>query len=351
MRILVDIIHPANVHYFKNFIFEMQKRGHQIFITARDKDVSHKLLDAYALKYHSMGKGAIGKGAIGKMLYIIYAEFLTLYYFFKFKPQLSISFSSTPISHISYLFGIDHLAFDDTEHAKLNRKLYIPFAKKVFTPSCFTLDLGEKHIRINTYMELFYLHPNRFKPNKDIYNLLSIKEGTPYIIIRFISWKAFHDIGEKGISSEERIRLVNELSKSAKVFITSEGDLPKELLPYQIKIPVEKMHDALAFSKMYFGDGGTTASECAVLGIPSILISSSTTGYLTEEEEEYDLLYRYTGEKGTFEKALSKAKNLLKNTDLLNIWDEKRKKMLNEKIDGTDFLIKFVEKEYLENER
>lgn len=351
MKILVDIIHPANVHYFKNFIFDMNEKGHKIYITARDKDVSHKLLDAYGLKYYSTGKGTIGGGAIGKMLYIIYAEFLMIFYFFKFRPNLSISFSSTPVSHVSYLFGVPHIAFDDTEHAKLNRKLYLPVTNKVITPSCFTLDLGKKHLKIDTYMELFYLHPNRFVPNEDIFEILGLNKGDPFIIIRLISWNAFHDIGENGISIEERTTLVKELSKYARVFITSEGDLPKELLGYQIKIPVEKMHDALAFSKMYFGDGGTTASECAVLGVPSILISSSTTGYLTEEELKYDLLYRYTGEKGTFDQALNKAKRLLETDQLKQLWLRKREKMLLDKIDGTEFLIKFVEENYLNNDR
>lgn len=347
MRILVDIIHPANVHYFKNFIFDMQSKGHKVFITARDKDVSHKLLDAYNLKYYSSGKGTFGGGAIGKMLYILYAEFLMLYYFLKFRPKLAISFSSTPISHVSFLFGIPHISFDDTEHAKLNRKLYLPFAKKVITPSCFSLDLGKKHIRVNTYMELFYLHPNRFSPDLKIFDFLGLNEGDPYIIIRLISWKAFHDIGENGISLEQRTTLVKELSKHAKVFITSEGDLPEELKPYQIKIPVHLMHDALAYSVMYFGDGGTTASESAVLGIPSFLISSSTTGYLTEEEEKYDLLYRYTGKPGTFEEALEKAIHLLKKDNLKELWEEKRQKMLTDKIDGTDFLIDFIERDYI----
>ena len=47
MRIVVDINHPAHVHYFKNFIWEMEKRGHAILITASEKDISYRLLDAY----------------------------------------------------------------------------------------------------------------------------------------------------------------------------------------------------------------------------------------------------------------------------------------------------------------
>ena len=40
MRIFIDIGHPAHVHYFKNFIWKMEEKGHTIFISARDKEVS-----------------------------------------------------------------------------------------------------------------------------------------------------------------------------------------------------------------------------------------------------------------------------------------------------------------------
>ena len=347
MKILVDIIHPANVHYFKNFIFKMKSQGHEFIITARDKDETHKLLKAYKLKYKTTGSGNFGPGAIGKLLYIIYAEFLMLYTLIKHRPGLTISFCSTPVSHASFLLGIPHLTFDDTEHAKLNRSLYLPFVKNVVTPSCFTLDLGKKHVKIDSYMELFYLHPNHFRPNKEIFNYLKIEYGTPYIIIRLISWKAFHDIGEYGIRKEESIELVKKFSKKYKVYITSEGDIPNELNKYKIKIPVEKMHDALAFSSLYFGDGGTTASECAVLGVPAILISSSTTGYLSEEESKYDLLYRYDGSEGTFKKALDKANDILSDPNTKSKWKEKRDKLLKEKIDGSEFMINFVNENYI----
>ena len=45
MRILIDILHPAHVHFFRNFHGEMTGRGHELCITARDKDRSLELLE------------------------------------------------------------------------------------------------------------------------------------------------------------------------------------------------------------------------------------------------------------------------------------------------------------------
>ena len=54
MRILIDILHPAHVHFFRNFYDEMSERGHELCITARDKDCSVDLLEQYGLPYQQI---------------------------------------------------------------------------------------------------------------------------------------------------------------------------------------------------------------------------------------------------------------------------------------------------------
>ena len=40
MKILIDIGHPAHVHLFKNLIGNLRKDGHEVIITARDKEIA-----------------------------------------------------------------------------------------------------------------------------------------------------------------------------------------------------------------------------------------------------------------------------------------------------------------------
>ena len=40
MKILIDINHPAHVHYFKNFIKIMEKKGHEFLIISRNKEIN-----------------------------------------------------------------------------------------------------------------------------------------------------------------------------------------------------------------------------------------------------------------------------------------------------------------------
>ena len=51
MKILIDICHPGHVHFYKNFFWEMQNRGHNIIVTSREKEVTSSLLDHYKIKH------------------------------------------------------------------------------------------------------------------------------------------------------------------------------------------------------------------------------------------------------------------------------------------------------------
>ena len=57
MKILIDLGHPAHIHYFRNFMKIMQAKGHEFAFVARDKEVLQTLLLNYNIKYTSRGRG------------------------------------------------------------------------------------------------------------------------------------------------------------------------------------------------------------------------------------------------------------------------------------------------------
>lgn len=337
MKIVIDLIHPANIHYFKHFIDYMKDKNNEIVITARKKDVLQHLLYNYNYKFIDSGIGSIGKGGFGKAIYLIVTIIKYFFLYLSKKPDYVLSFGSTPCAVSSYLLRIPHIAFEDTEHAKLNRKLYVPFTDFVGTPTCFYEDIGKKQFRFDGYMELFYLHKNRFKPNIGVLKEIGVDADEKFVFIRFVSWGAFHDIGQQGISNDDKIKLVKKLSTIAKVIISSEGDLPSELKPYELSIAPEKTHDVLAFSNLYIGEGGTMASECAMLGVPSIYINSlPLMGYL-QDAESMGLLHHLKGYKEIEETAIVIIKN--KSIDYQKIKDQ----FLKNVIDPTALLIWLIE--------
>jgi len=51
MRVLVDIAHPAHLHYFRNFTRLFEEAGHEVLFTLRDKGIIKALAASYGLNY------------------------------------------------------------------------------------------------------------------------------------------------------------------------------------------------------------------------------------------------------------------------------------------------------------
>ena len=337
MRILFDIGHPAHVHYFKNLNLEIISKGHKSMFVARDKEVTIDLLRKYKIDFICRGKGATT--LLGKLFYLFKANIIIMKTALKFKPDIFISFASPYAAQVSWIMLKPHISFTDTEHAKLGNIAFIPFTTNILTPSCFNKGISKKQIKFDLYMELSYLHPNYFTPDKNIFDLLDIIPDEKYVILRFVSWEATHDIGHSGLDYNSKVTIVKELSKITKVFISSELELVGELKEYQLKIPPEKMHDALANATLFVGEGATMASECACLGTPAIYVNSLEVGYCTEQENKYNLIYCYRNSEGVLEKA----KELLLTPDVKKLFRIYCLNMLKEKINVTKFMVWFVE--------
>lgn len=337
MKIVVDINHPAHVHYFKNFIWEMKKRGHEILITASEKDITFRLLNNYGLDYTNMG--SYGDSLVKKLINIPLID-LKMYNAVKsFNPDFFLGFGSIRAAHISYLLRKKCIIFEDTEHSMEQIRLYLPFVSAVCTPSCFRKNLGRKQILYNGYTELAHLHPNYFTPNPTVLDEMGLSEKDIFIILRFVSWSASHDIGQYGVRN--KIALVEELEKFGQVFITSEGRLDKKLEKYKIKVSPEKLHDLLYYASLYIGEGATMTTESAILGTPSIYISSlaGTMGNLIELNQKYNLIFNYNDP----DKAISKAIELIQKQNLKEEWGIKKEGLLKDKIDINAFMIWLIE--------
>jgi uncharacterized protein len=336
MRIFIDIGHPAHVHYFRNFIRLMQDKGHEFFISARDKEVSLDLLDKYNIPYFNRGKGS--SNIFGKGAYLLKADTLIYLKAAKFRPDLFLSFASPYSAHVAKMLRKPHLAFTDTENARLGILSFAPVTECILTPSSFHKDFGSKHVRFNGFMELCYLHSNRYAPNGNVLGEAGLKVNEPFALLRFVSWGANHDVGQTGISKESKVNLVYELRKRLTVMISSEGDIPAEIQNHKLQISAEKMHDLLSFATIYIGEGATMASECAMLGTPAIYVNTLSSGTLVRQEKD-GLLFGYRN----FENVINKSSELLNNSSLKEEFQLRRQMMLKKQIDVTAFMVWFVE--------
>ena len=97
------------------------------------------------------------------------------------------------------------------------------------------------------------------------------------------------------------VNLIDEIKKHARVFISAENKIPKIFKKYQLSINPNEIHDVLSFAELFIGEGATMASECAIMGTPSIYMNSLSAGTL-EDQEKKGILYMFKSSNGLIKK-------------------------------------------------
>lgn len=337
VRIVVDINHPAQVHFFKYFIWEMQRRGHEILITASEKDLTKYLLTKYDFNCYFLR--GYGDSLIKKIINVPIIN-LEMYRSIKdFQPDLFLGFGSIRATQVAKLMGRPCINFDDDEYSY---PYYRFFADAICGFSGFRTT-GPRVLKVNGFKEIAYLHPSHFKPNPAVLEAHGISPAEKFSLVRFVSWNAFHDIGRKGFNSTSKINLIKELNEYSSVFISSEAPLPVELERYQLSIPPEYIHDLLRYATLLVSDSQTMTTEAAVLGTPAVrsnsFVGKNDMGNFIELEENYKLIFNCESN----DKALNAAVSVINMPNAKAEWEGKRSKLLKEKIDVTAFMAWFIE--------
>ncbi|BAI60840.1 conserved hypothetical protein [Methanocella paludicola SANAE] len=337
MKIMVNIGHPAQVHLFKNFIWEMSKRGHELLISASDKEMAYTLLDSYGLGYIKLGSP--GKSMAKKIINMLAMDVKIYAAARKFKPDIFLAHASICSPQISRAMKKPMINFDDDEHTYA---FYKHLASCVCGFSGFRI-AGENIIKIDSYKELAYLHPNWYHPDKSILGEKNVPFDGDYVVLRFAAWNAFHDVGKSGLGLEEKKKLIRELEKYARVLITSEDPLPEELKKYGIQSDPNKIHDIIYNARLLVCDSGTMATEAAILGTPTVRCNSyvgkNDLHNFIQLEQKYGLIFNYRNS----DEAIGKAVEILKDQGTKREWKRKSDVLLADKIDVTSFMIWLVE--------
>ncbi len=345
MIVGIFINHPADVHFWKNISKGLEKRGHKVILLARDYGETIQLLNE--LRFNFLIYSSREKSKFGKILNLPLNIFKAIRKQLRFPPDIILGFGIYSVFS-SVILRRPCIVFSDSEPRIripqfIQFKAFMPFVETIITPNSFLDALGSKQIKINSYKELAYLHPNYYRPNEDIYELLKLKRKEDYALIRFNDFDAAHDFGIKGFSLQNKITLVKLLNKYVKVFISFEGEIIKELNRYKLKIPKNRIHDVLYHAKLFVCDTQTMATEAAILGTPVIrsnsFVGKKDMGNFIELEKKYGLIFNIRNP----EKAIKKAEDLIQNSNLKKEWRYKRERLLKEKCDITKFMVWFIE--------
>ena len=325
MRILFDLGHPANVHYFKYLIRYLENNGHSCVVLARDKDVTASLL--HELEIPFINKGAGGTHLLDRIEYTSHSLALIQRTIQDVNPHLCISHGSPYLAFASWRHNLPHIMFNDTEKAIFFKQVTKWFRPDTYVPECFYETGIEGLNKLPSYMELAYLHEDLFTPKPFVLKEL----GDEYILLRFVSQHALHDIGLSQTSYHFKKSIVERLQPYGNVWISSEIPLPDDLRKFRLPVPPGEVHSVIAGARLVIGNSATMCAEAAVLGTPSIHIHQNQWGYIRELEERYGLLRHFDGTEHGYDLAVKAAVDMLEDVHLLNSLHNRRKRMLSEK--------------------
>lgn len=343
MKLIFELRHPAHYHHFKSLIKELLEKGNQVKVNVSKKDILLDLLKESSIEYEIIGENKPGLFNKAKE---IYSQTKKAYKIYKdFKPDLIIGRPSITVTLGASLASIDNIIFaeDDLRIVLVNGLTSMPFAGKIISPS--VTDLGVfnyKKIGYKGYQKLAYLHPNSFVPDKS-----KIKEyvdfDKPVFLLRFAKLSATHDKNIKGMSIDVAERLVDYLKEKGNVYISSEKKLSSNLDKYINPVPVKLIHHLLFYSDLFIADSQSMSMEAAMLGTPSIRFSdfAGRISVLEELEKKYELTFGVKPSEPY--KLFDKVDEILNTNNYRNVFQKRREKMLNDKINVFKFMLWFVE--------
>ena len=343
MNVLVDIGHPAHVHLAKETIKELKADGHNVIITTKDIPIAKRLLEAEGLEYIVLGEK--GNSVFSKVVKQMLFDLKVWWVAVRNHVDVGIGTSfSIPRASVFCRMASINFDDDDDEVEPTAVKYAHPFSDARLVPSALVgHKKSPKAIFYDGSHELAYLHPNRFSPDSSVLERAGLKPDERFFIMRFVSFKAYHDVEQGGITYEQKKALVELLEPYGRVIITSEKPIEDEFEKYRLPVPPEDIHSLMSYASMFVGDSQTMTSEAAILGVPALKCNSfaGRLSFPNMLENEYQLCYAY--QPSDFDKFYAHIKELLQMDGLKELWSERRQKFLDETIDVTSFFTWFIE--------
>ena len=294
-KIWIDLDNTPHIPFFQPIITELNKRGYECILTARDAYQVVDLADRFGLIYKKIGRH-YGKNKIFKVMGLIIRSLELMPTIMMQKPALALSHGSRTQLVLANLLGIPSLTIYDYE---FTQELIIFNPTYTMTPEIIPTSSTKLHRdRVTKYPGIKEdVYVSSYIPDSSIKTDLKMDDKKVIVTIRPPATEAHYFCKDS-----------EELFEAAMKFLLQNKDIQLILIPRNKKqenfvretwpsafttkkiiIPDHAINglDLIWFSDLVISGGGTMNREAAALGVPVYSIFRGTIGavdnYLSEK--------------------------------------------------------------------
>lgn len=283
-KVWIDLENSPHVPFFLPIIRELELRGCEVVLTARDCFQVCELADLAGLKYRSIGRH-YGKNHAAKLVGLMIRVAELAPFFLRERPSISLSHGSRSLVALSSLFGVPTITLTDYEHADLRLETWLWGRRKrwILTPQVIPPNVFVEHGTLPNHI-LHYpgikedVYVPFFRPNPAVKRNLGITDDKVVVTLRPPATEAHYHNPE----SEKLLLAFFELQKSHPEVLTillprtphQEAELrrlePDLFSQGRIMVPEHAIDglDVIWCSDVVISGGGTMNREAAALGVP-----------------------------------------------------------------------------------
>jgi predicted glycosyltransferase len=293
-KVWIDLENSPHVPFFGPIIKELEDRGCEVILTARDCFQVCELADMAGLKYRKIGHH-YGKNRIAKVLGLGIRVLQMTPFILREKPAISVSHGSRSSFVVSAMLGIPSITITDYEYADHRLTTWLGSMQKkwMMTPDVIPSGIFEKNGLPKDHV-LHYpgikedVYTPFFQPDASVKDTLGLRPDDIVVTIRPPATEAHYHNPE---SEKLLVAVFNLLSTNPKIKTVllprthrQEAELrqanPELFAAQRIVVPKNAVNglDLIWYSDVVISGGGTMNREAAALGIPVYSLFRGTMG-------------------------------------------------------------------------
>jgi len=287
VKVWIDLDNTPHVPFFIPIIRELERRGHQVVLSARDAFQVCELADRRGLTYTKVGHH-YGKNPVMKVVGLLWRSIQLLPFFLRHGPGLALSHGSRSQTLLCNLFRIPTILVLDYEYSKS-----IPFIASprwMIVPEALAAEgLPAKVERVRYYRGIKEdVYVPEFRPDPSLKTEIGLPENGILITVRPPATEAhYHNPEAEELLGELMKRVIQTPGVRAVMLPRNHlqeqefrAGHPEWFADGKTVVPRRAIDglNLIWFSDLVVSGGGTMNREAAALGVPVYSIFRGQTG-------------------------------------------------------------------------